>query len=213
MDQRNVRAVLFDWDGTLVDTAESTYRTFSRMFAEYGIAFDRDTYARTYSPAWHNTYRDLGLPEELWDEADAKWLTYFAEESTMLMTGALQALEELSARGMVCGIVTSGTRSRIVREIAKLGVARHFTHVVCGDDGHARKPDPEPLNVCLERLGVSACDAAYVGDAAEDMRMARAAGVFSVGVCGPYPNHDSLRAASPDLLALSLAEAMQHLVR
>jgi len=208
----NVRAVLFDWDGTLVDTAESTYRTYVRLFAEYGIAFDRETYARTYSPSWHHTYTCLSIPEERWPEADEKWLEYFAEETMDLVPGAANALEQLTDRGIVCGIVTSGHRSRVVRELAELHFRGWFAHVVCGDDGHPKKPHPEALSVCLERLGIAASEAAYVGDTAEDVMMARAAGVFSIGICGPYPNHDSLRAAAPDVVAHSLGEAVGHLL-
>lgn len=206
------RAVLFDWDGTLVDSAESTYRTYVRLFADYAIPFDREVYARTYSPAWHNTFRMLGLPESEWAGADAKWLQYFAEEVCELVEDAEHALERLTERGVVCGLVTSGTRSRIVRELASHGVHHRFAQVVCGDDGHQRKPHPEALSVCLDRLGVAPRDAAYVGDAPEDMMMARAAGVFAIGVCGPYPNHDSLRAASPDVIAQSLTDAVRLLL-
>ncbi len=212
MPIRHVRAVLFDWDGTLVDTADSTYRSYVRLFADFGIAFDRETYARTYSPAWHHTYRCLSIPQDRWVEADEKWLRYFSEETTNLMGDAAEALEIVSSHGVLCGLVTSGTRSRIVRELAELGVARHFGHVVCGDDGHRKKPHPEPLAICLDGLGVPAMAAVYVGDAAEDMMMARAAGVFSVGVCGPYPNHERLREAGPDLMADSLSDAVQRLI-
>lgn len=213
MQQRNVRAVLFDWDGTLVDTADSTYRCYVRMFADFGIGFDREIYARTYSPDWHHTYRCVELPEHRWTEADARWHGYFAEETTSLIDGALEVLQALGERKVIRGIVTSGTRSRIVRELAALGVEHHFAHVVCGDDGHQRKPHPEALTMCLEQIGVPPSDAAYVGDTAEDVMMARAAGVFSVGVRGPYPNHASLLAARPDVVAGSLDEVLPQILR
>lgn len=212
MKPSHVRAVLFDWDGTLVDTAESTYRCYVRMFGDFGISFDRDTYARTYSPNWHHTYRCVELPEERWTDADAKWHEYFAAEKTQLINDAGRALQRLADHDVLCGIVTSGTRTRILRELADLGVAKHFIQVVCGDDGHQRKPHPEALTIALERLNVAPEDAAYVGDTAEDIMMARAAGVFSVGVCGPYPNHESLRAASPDVVTSSLTEAVERIM-
>lgn len=112
MQHRNVRAVLFDWDGTLVDTAESTYRCYVRMFADFGIAFDRELYARTYSPNWHHTYRCVDLPEHRWTEADTAWHGYFAEETTVLIDGALEVLQTLAGRDVIQGIVTSGTRNR-----------------------------------------------------------------------------------------------------
>jgi HAD superfamily hydrolase (TIGR01549 family) len=210
---RNLRAVLFDWDGTLVDTCEPVYRAYARMFADYGIVFDRDVYASTYSPAWQHTYRSVQLPEEHWPAADRKWLEYFDQEPiARMIDGVPDALQTLTMRNLACGIVTSGTRSRVVRELAAHRVEHHFAGVVCGDDGPRRKPDPEALRVCLDRIRVAPEDAAYIGDSAEDVMMARAAGVFCVGVRGTYPNHDSLVAASPDFVADTLAGAVHHLL-
>lgn len=204
---KRVRAVLFDWDGTLVDTSDSSYRCFERTFADLGIAFDRVRYAETYSPNWHHTYRCVGLPEEKWPEADAAWLRYFGDERTVLIDGVREVLDAMPA--VVRGIVTSGTRVRIERELQSLGVDHHFHHVVCGDDGWRRKPDPEPLRVCLERLNVAPDEAVYVGDSPEDVQMAKAAGVFAIAIPGPYPNGEALSAARPDLFATSLVDVLE----
>src|SRR5262249_35701074 len=93
-----VRAVFFDWDGTLADTAEASYRCYVRMFADFGIAFDRDAYRRTYSPDWYHTFRCVGLPRERWADADERWLSYFAGETYVLLDGAHELLEELARR-------------------------------------------------------------------------------------------------------------------
>ena len=189
------------------------YRAYARMFAEYGITFGRDLYASTYSPAWQHTYRSVQLAEENWPEADRKWLHYFEQEPiARMIDGVPDALQLLATRNVACGIVTSGTRSRVVRELVAHGVDHHFAGVVCGDDGPRRKPDPEALRVCLDSLGVEPSEAAYIGDSAEDVMMAHAAGVFCVGVRGTYPNHDTLVAALPDYVASSLSEAVHHVV-
>ena len=214
MKPSNVRAVLFDWDGTLVDTCEPAFRAYARMFAEFGIAFDRQIYASTYSPAWQHTYRCVSLPEEHWPDADRKWLEYFEQEGMApMIDGAADALRLLDERNVLRGIVTSGTRRRVVRELAAHRIDHHFQHVVCGDDGPRRKPDPEALRVCLDRIGVAPHEAVYVGDSAEDVMMARAAGVFAVGVKGTYPNHSTLEAAEPDFVAESIVEAVDRLLR
>jgi len=208
-----VRAVLFDWDGTLVDSCEPVFRAYERMFADYDIQFDREVYAATYSPSWHFTYRAVQLPEEHWTEADRKWLGYFDQEQLCdLIGGVKSSLERLAARNVARGLVTNGSRIRVLRELAAHGIDHHFTEIVCGDDGIRRKPDPDALLLCLERLGIPPQEAAYIGDAAEDMMMARAAGVFAIGVRGTYPNHDSLAAARPDLMADSLEHAIGHLL-
>ena len=201
-----VRAVLFDWDGTLADTAEASYRCYVRTFEALGIAFDRETYARTYSPNWYLTFRALGVPEERWGHADATWLAHFATEQVALIDGARELLHSLVARGLATGIVTSGGRERVSRELEVHGLASHLHECVYGSDVSQKKPHPEALQLCLERLRVRADDAVYVGDSPEDVAMARAAGVFSIAVPGGYPNREALLAARPDHFAESLLE-------
>ena len=61
---RPLRAVLFDWDGTIVDSAEASFRCYVRLFESYRIPFDRERFQRTYSPDWYRTYTTLGLPNK-----------------------------------------------------------------------------------------------------------------------------------------------------
>src|SRR5574342_470826 len=95
-----LRAVLFDWDGTLLDSAEASYRCYVRLFGSYGLDYDRATFARTYSPNWYRTYVAVGLPETAWAEADARWLAFYAEEVSRLLPGARAALLALGERGL-----------------------------------------------------------------------------------------------------------------
>jgi HAD superfamily hydrolase (TIGR01549 family) len=199
-----MRAVFFDWDGTLADTAEATYRSYERLFTGYGITFDREVYRRTYSPDWYHTFRSLGIPRERWPEADERWLAHFAEETYELIAGVHELLGALAARGLRSGIVTSGSRPRIERELVQYGVAHHFHDVVCGHDTERRKPHPDPLQLGLTRLGIAPHDAAYVGDSPEDILMAKAAGVFAVAIPGGYPNREALLNAGPDAVAEDL---------
>jgi HAD superfamily hydrolase (TIGR01509 family) len=207
----NVRAVLFDWDGTLVDTAEASFRCYVRLFDEYGIPFDRETYARTYSPNWYQTFRMLDIPEERWPHADARWLAHFAEEEIAVIDGARELVDALHARGLATGIVTSGSKERVLRELD----AHRFTFHECvfGCDVKEKKPHPEGLLLCLDRLRIGSGEAVYVGDSPEDVAMARAAGVYSIAVPGCYPNRDALLASRPDAVADSLAEVLAVIAR
>jgi phosphoglycolate phosphatase len=207
-----LRAVLFDWDGTLVDSAERTFRCYRRVFGTYGIAFDHEIFERTYSPDWYRTYADVGLGREHWPEADARWIACYESESSRLLPRAFASLERLDARGLSLGLVSSGDGARVRREIQGLGLERFFGAVVCGGETARRKPDPEPLLVALARLGLPAAASAYVGDSPEDVAMARAAGSYTIGVPGGFPNRESLRASRPDLLAASLEEAVDALL-
>lgn len=207
-----LRAILFDWDGTLVDSAEKTFRCYVHVFSLFGIGFDRTGFEETYSPDWHRTYRAVGLSPDLWPRADERWIDCYQSSASVLVPGALEALTRIRARGLTQGIVSSGDGSRVRRELVTLGIAAFFEAVVCGGETERRKPDPEPLVVALARLGLQPDEAAYVGDSPEDVQMARAAGVFAVGIPGGFPNHAALRASAPDRLAASLDLAVEGLL-
>jgi HAD superfamily hydrolase (TIGR01549 family) len=213
MAARALRAVLYDWDGTLADSAEASYRCYERVFAAYGIAFDRARFQETYSPNWYETYRGIGLPEPVWSEADARWLREYAREECRLLPGVAEALALVGTAGLRQGVVTSGSRERIARDVVAKGVDRFFGVIVCGEDAAQRKPHPEALLLALDRLGVDATEAAYVGDSPEDIAMARAAGAFSVGIPGGFPNRGALRSSGPELMAETLGEAVSALVQ
>ena len=206
------RAVLFDWDGTLVDSAEVSFRCYARVFGAYGIAFDRARFAATYCPDWYQTYEAVALPREHWSAADARWVELYGEERAELLPGASDGLARLRAAGLATALVTSGSRPRIDRELSALGAAGLFECVVCCEDVSSRKPDPAPLLLALERIGVEPAAAAYVGDSPEDILMARAAGAFALGIEGGFPNREALRASKPDLLAVDLASAIDGLL-
>lgn len=207
-----LRAILFDWDGTLANTAEASYRCYEKLFGSYGILFDRDAFQRTYSPNWHLTYTALGLAPESWVEADARWLTHYHDEAVVLIEGAREALTRVRAAGLATGLVTSGDRVRVARELAGLDVASFLEVVVCAEDIVNRKPHPEALLLALGRMGVDARHAAYVGDSPEDIEMARAAGVYAVGIPGGFPNRDALAKSRPDQVASTVAQAVEGLL-
>lgn len=207
------RAVLFDWDGTLVDSAGKTFACYVRVFGAYGIAYDHADFERTYSPDWYRTYEEIGLPREHWKDADARWISCYETEESRLLPGARESLERLAGRSVALGLVSSGDGARVRREIRALGLDGLFAEVVCGGETARRKPDPEPLLVALGRLGVPPPAAAYVGDSPEDVAMAKAAGSFAVGIPGGFPNREALLASRPDVLAPSLDEAVSGLLR
>jgi pyrophosphatase PpaX len=212
MPDATLRALLFDWDGTLWDSAEASYQSYLRLFQGYGIPFDRRRFEETYAPDWYATYRALGLAAELWAEADARWMAEYAREERRLLPGAREALERARALGLALGLVTSGSRARVLAELEAFAIRGLFTAVVCAEDVARRKPDPEGLVLALAHVGARAAEAAYVGDSPEDVAMAKASGVISVGIPGGFPNRHLLTASTPDVLAGSLADALRVLV-
>lgn len=204
---RPLRGVLYDFDGTLIDSAESSFLCYVRTFERFGIPFDRETFERTYSPNWLHTYAAVGLPRDRWDEANTVWLDHYSAIECRLIEGVSEAMRRLSRAGIRQGIVTSGSRSRVQRDLDALELLELLDVIVCAEDVTQKKPHPEALQHGLSRLRVAANEAVYVGDSPEDVEMARSAGVFSLAIPGNYPNRDALLAASADLYAETLTEA------
>jgi HAD superfamily hydrolase (TIGR01509 family) len=200
-----VRSVLLDWDGTLLDSCAADRRAYAGMFHALGIRWTPEEYDRQYSPDWYQVYRAAGIPRARWTEADRTWRHFYAREKPLLLPGARLVLRRLQRR-FTLGLVTSGDRSRVMKQLRILGLTAHFTVHVCSEDAPRRKPHPAPLRTAMRLLDVKPGECLFVGDAAEDVEMSRRAGVLVVGVLGPFPTHARLRAARPDALIPSVRE-------
>ncbi|MGH9773995.1 MAG: HAD family hydrolase [Candidatus Acidiferrales bacterium] len=199
------RAVLFDWDGTLLNSYGADSRAYLSMFRALGINWNIEDLARNYSPNWLRVYRAARLPQSRWKEADRLWHLAYDKETPRLLPGARNVLRRLGAR-FILGLVTSGNRRRVRRQLRDFELARYFRAVVCAEDASHRKPHPAPLRLALDRLGLAADACVYVGDAPDDIFMARRAGVRAIGVAGPFPTAARVRAARPDTWLDSIAE-------
>lgn len=200
--------ILFDWDGTLLDSLPALYRANVAVAAAFGLDFDETVYRRSYAPDWRRMYRGLGIPEARLDAANAIWLEAFdGGRDAELLPGAGGALERLRAAGRPLGLVTAGHRSIVVPQLERTGLADVFEVIVFGDDLAAQKPDPAPLHRALDalRLRPDAARATYLGDTPADMRMAVAAGARPVGIASLLGEAADLRAAGAVEVAPSVA--------
>jgi HAD superfamily hydrolase (TIGR01509 family) len=201
-----IEAVLFDWDGTLCDSAAAGYRAFTKSLAEFGVEFSHQQYRDVYTPAWYRMYEAFGLPASCWKDADRRWLHHYSQESPELIRGAAAVLEGLRRRGIRTGIVTSGTRGRIDGELARLGLEQVFHTVVCHEDVARKKPHPEGLERAIQTLGASTAASCFVGDTPEDIEMGKSAGVFTAAVVSDYVDGRRLAECRPDVLLQSIDE-------
>src|SRR5262245_21300294 len=104
---QTITTLIFDWDGTLVDSAHLGLAAFQKAFLDLGFAFPLDVYEATYSPNWYATYEALGLPREKWEEADTLWLQHYGDETAELIEGVGATLLEMRNRGYQLGVVSS----------------------------------------------------------------------------------------------------------
>src|SRR5688572_20799034 len=106
-----MQAILFDWDGTLVDSLGAFHRANATVMASFGLPFDEVVYRRNYVPDWRLMYLRLGVPGDRLDEANEMWhATYAAGADVVAFDGVADALERLRTAGSRLGIVTAGHR-------------------------------------------------------------------------------------------------------
>jgi HAD superfamily hydrolase (TIGR01509 family) len=204
-----IRAILFDFDGTVVDTESVDLRTWREVFEAHGVAVPVDRFALRIGT--------LTGPDEL-DELDALLdapcdreavtSTRRARERELLeleptRPGIREYLEDARRLGLLVGIVSSSSRPWIDMNVERLGIADAWAAVVCADGDTSRcKPSPALYLEALDLLGVEAHEAIAVEDSPNGIAAARAAGIY----CVAFPNDvtSALDLSQADLVVDSL---------
>lgn len=175
------------------------------MFRALGIPWTARDLARHYSPDWYRVYEAARIPRDKWEPADRLWGRAYEKENPKLLPGVRRMLSKLR-RDFVLGLVTSGDGKRVRRQLRQFEFTGLFAACICAEDAPRRKPHPAPLKYAMRCMKMRAQDCVYVGDAPEDIEMARRAGVRSIGVIGPFPTARQIRAARPDVLLTSILD-------
>jgi pyrophosphatase PpaX len=200
-----LEGVLFDWDGTLIDSYHADTSAYLAMFKEMGIGWGLEELEKHYSPNWYQVYRAAKLPRKLWDDADRAWRVHYAKHRPKLISGVRRVLTRVGGR-LSLGLVTSGDRDRVLRQLREFRLTQVFSARVCSGDTLRKKPHPEPLRLALRQMELEPPSCVYVGDSPQDVEMARSAGVLAIGVLGPFATERRLRESRPEFLIRSLDE-------
>src|ERR1700680_4080729 len=192
--KNEIKGVLFDWDGTLLDSFQADSSAYLAMFQEMGVNWGLEELAPHYSPNWYDVYRAAGRPEHHWDAADTAWRKHYSGFRPKLIPSARKVLSAVALRYKL-GLVTSGDRDRVLRQLREFRLTKSFHARVCSGDTEHKKPHPGPLNFALQCIGLEAAYCVYVGDSPEDVQMAKSAHVRGMGVLGPVRTEHSLRGA------------------
>ncbi len=211
------KAVVFDLDGTLVDSREDIARACNFTLETMGRPpLDEATVAGFVGDG-ARVLLGRALGEEpkspVVDRALSIFRPFYAAhsaDSTRWMPGAREVLDALGHRP--AALVTNKPRAATLPLLARLGASDRFASIVTGDDGPL-KPDPAAIRAALDPLGVRPEDAWMVGDGVQDVEAGRAAGCTTIAVRGGFASDERLRAARPDVLLDSLDELRKLLAR
>jgi HAD superfamily hydrolase (TIGR01509 family) len=151
-------------------------------------------------------YEAFGLPRPVWAQADERWVFHYHGEEPQLLPGAADVVETLQRGGLRLGIVTGANRKRLEGELSRLGLDGIFASVICHEDVICKKPHPEGIERSLERLRAKPQNCCFVGDAPDDIRMGRSAGVCTVAVRSEYVDLARLEECGANHLLRAIAE-------
>ncbi len=182
--KHSIEGVLFDWDGTLINSYHADTSAYLAMFKEMDISWGIAELEKNYSPNWYQVYHAAG---------------------SKLIAGARRVLARLGDAHNL-GLVTSGDRDRVTRQLREFRLTKLFAVCVYSGDTMRKKPHPDPLRLALRQMELHPSACVYVGDAPQDVEMAKRAGVRAIGVLGPFPTEKRLRAAHPEFLIGSIEE-------
>jgi beta-phosphoglucomutase len=207
-------AIIWDVDGTLVDTAEQHFRAWAALAAETARPFTRADFAATFGMRNPEILRKLFFPDA--DDARCAALGARKEdlyrasvraEGTRLLPGVARLLAEFAAAGWAQAVGSSAPPGNLDLLLALTDTRRYFAAVVSGDDVRRGKPDPEVFVAAAAKLGADPARCVVFEDAVAGVEAARAGGMRCVAVtCVGHHPADHLRAAGADLVVRSLDE-------
>src|SRR5258706_3134603 len=204
------RAIVFDFDGLILDTEEPVYRSWLEVYEAHGedLPFERwvqivGSTTAGFHPQHHLEER-LGraLPKEVLDRRiDRRTEMILAEK---VLPGVARHLEEARAMGLKVGLASSSTSDWVRGHLARLGILGSFDCMRCRDQVANAKPEPDLYLAVLECLGVSASEAIAIEDSPNGVEAAKRAGLRCVAI----PNSITARLdlGQADLLLESLAD-------
>src|SRR5512138_71450 len=192
---RRLPAILFDLDGTLIDSIELILNSARYAFAklERECPSDGEWLAGVGIPLF-TMFARYARDEAEKAELIAAYREYQMEHHDRLIRcydEVVDTVTELRTRGHELAIVTSKSEYLSLRALTQVGLARHIDTIVGCDASTRHKPDPEPVRIALHRLGCAPTDAIFVGDSIHDIRAGNAAGVRSAAALwGPFDRPD-----------------------
>ena len=204
-----IRALVFDFDGLILDTEEPVYRSWLEVYQAHGeeLPFERwiqivGSTTTGFHPQHHLEER-LGrpLPQEVLDRRIGRRTEMILAQA--VLPGVVQHLDAARELGLKLGVASSSTRDWVRGHLARLGILERFDCLRCRDDVEHAKPDPDLYVAVLDCLGVHASEAIAIEDSPNGIAAAKRAGMRCVAI--PNSITERLDLSQADVVLTSLA--------
>lgn len=204
-----IKSVLFDFDGTLLNTNDLVYKSYDYAIKKlYMRDITKKEFLNLYGRPLDQSFC------EAYGEEDGKKLAELYREFnevnhdlyTKTFEGVDLGIKNLKNKGYSLGIVTSKRKSTLMKGLKLLGLEEYFLCLVTPADSKKFKPDPEPILVGCQKLNIKPEEALYVGDSVFDLQAGKAAGTKICGVKYSLTPLAELEELKPDFMVSSLEE-------
>nr|WP_106780920.1 pyrophosphatase PpaX [Lysinibacillus timonensis] len=205
-----MKALLFDFDGTLLNTNDLIIQTFMHVLEEkFPGKYTPDDCIQFIGPSLTETFEQI-TPNEV-DDMVLKYRQWNHEHHDELVTeyeGVIETLEQLKRLGIRLAIVSTKRRDTIERGLNLMGANHLFEFLVGLEDVKHVKPDPEPVLLALEKLGVAKEETMMIGDNYHDIEAGKNAGVKTAGVAWSLKGEAFLKQFNPDYILQHMSDLL-----
>lgn len=195
---KNYSLLVFDWDGTLVDSEGLAVESLQKVANDLGYPMPSTTTIREHLGLNMEVIRERLFPQETHSTFTQVAHKYFSEEKlgSNFFTGAIETLTHLKAQGFTLAIATNRPRAKLESALAMANIENLFSATRCPEDG-TPKPHPDMLLTLLEELEHNPQNTLMIGDTIFDMHFATSANVDAVACCYGYHSRKQLSAFNP----------------
>lgn len=206
----SIHTILFDLDGTLIDTNELINESFYHTFNAYGLEFTHDEVLAFNGPPLKETFEKIDL-----EKAEAMIATYRAhnlahhDDYVKIFPHVKETLKLLKDKGIKLGIVTTKMRKTAIRGMKLTGIYSYFDTIIAINDVTHAKPHPEPVLNAMKALNADSESTLMVGDNSHDIESGHNAGVLTAGVAWSLKGEEVLKTYQPTYLLQDMRDLLK----